>query len=192
MAVPSYVQLETLKLALGMTKPGETYRDELLNIALSGAARAISRKTGNRRFDRDPVPTSRVIATVGRTLWDRRWREYRLMVPDIAAVDGLVVASETGVVEFSATPVAPDDPSEPITGILGSFPDRVRITAVWGWPETPDDIIQAQLLQAMRYYRRKDSPEGIAGSAEWGLVRIPRLDPDVAEMIEDYCFPAVA
>lgn len=193
MAAPSYIVRDTLKLAL-KRKPTDDSVNELLDIAISGSARAIYRKTGKRRFDKDAVPATRLIATRRRVVWDRDWCEFRLMVPDIASSVGLIVKSEDGVTTFPAVPILPDDPtSEPITNLrLSAWPERVQLTAQFGWPEVPGDIVQAQLLQAMRYYRRKDSPEGIAGSAEWGLVRVPRLDPDVAEMIEDYCFPAVA
>jgi hypothetical protein len=189
-AIPTYIDRDTLKLAVGM-KLSDTTRDPLLDIAISGAARAIFRKTGQRRFDKDAVPTTRLVPTVNRTVHDRVWRDYRLIVPDIASLVGMTVKSETGIQDFTFTAIAPDDASKPVTGILGTFPDRVLITAQFGWPEVPGDIVQAHLIQAMRYYRRKDSPEGIAGTAEWGLVRVPRLDPDVAEMLEDYCYPAV-
>jgi hypothetical protein len=61
---------------------------------------------------------------------------------------------------------------------------RLTITAVWGWPSVPDDIIWACQMQAQRLYNRKGSPEGIAGSAEWGVTRIPRLDPDVLDILK--------
>jgi hypothetical protein len=53
----------------------------------------------------------------------------------------------------------------------------------------PDEVVQATLLQAGRLYRRKDSPEGVTGSADWGMVRLPRLDPDVMALIEPYMLP---
>lgn len=190
MAIPTYIDRDTLKLAVGM-KLVDTTRDPLLDIAIAGAARAIFRKTGQRRFDKDQTPTTQLVPTLNRVVWDRVWYDYRLILPDIASQVGLLVQSETGVLDIAHTVIAPSDNSKPITGILGTFPDRIRVTAQFGWPEVPGDIVQAHLIQSMRYYRRKDSPEGIAGTAEWGLVRVPRLDPDVAEMLEDYCYPAV-
>jgi hypothetical protein len=41
----------------------------------------------------------------------------------------------------------------------------------------------------MRLFRRKDSPEGVTGSAEWGVVRLSRRDPDVWVLIEPYILP---
>lgn len=192
MAAPVYTNLATLKLALGI-KTTDTTRDPLLNIALNGGARAIYRRTGKRRFDKDPAPTTRTIETRLRTVWDRRLCKHRLMLPDIATATGLLVRSPDWSVTYPVDILYPDSPDEPITGVAYyDFPWQVEVTATFGWPSVPDDIVQAHLLQSMRYYRRKDSPEGIAGSAEWGLVRVPRVDPDVEEMIADYCFPAVA
>lgn len=188
MAAPQYATRDTLKLALNIT---DSSRDSLVDIALAAAARAIYRRTGKRRFDKDPAPTTRILDVRGRQVWDRRLCAYRLMTPDIATAAGIEIKSEDGTASYLVKPVYPDSPDEPIQGLIGTFPDRIALTAQFGWPEVPDDIIQAHLLQAMRYYRRKDSPEGIAGSAEWGLVRVPRVDPDVEEMIQDYCYPAV-
>ena len=192
MSVPLYVDVDTLKLALGI-KTTDPTRDPLLDIALSGAARAIYRRTGKRRFDQDSTPTSKIIETRGRTVWDRHLCRHRLLLPDIATATGLLVQDEAGTTTYPVDIQYPDSPDEPITSVaMYAFPWRVKVTATFGWPNVPDDIVQAHLLQAMRYYRRKDSPEGIAGSAEWGLVRVPRVDPDVEEMISDYCYPAVA
>lgn len=191
MAAPLYTDKPTLKLALNINT-ADTERDPLLDIALNGAGRAIYRRTGGRRFDKDAAPTVRILDTPGRVVWDRQLCKERLMVPDIATATGLLVQSEDGATTYDFDVVYPDSPDRPITDLArGAWPRRVKITATFGWPEVPEDIIQAHLLQAMRLYRRKDSPEGIAGSAEWGLVRVPRVDPDVEEMIADYCFPAV-
>jgi hypothetical protein len=192
MPAPLYTDKPTLKLALNINT-SDTARDSLLDTALKGAARAIYRRTGQRRFDKDAAPTTRILFTEGRVVWDRALCRFRLMVPDIATDTGLLVQDETGTVNYDFEVVYPDDPAYPITDLArGAWPRKVKLTARFGWPEVPEDIVQAHLLQAMRYYRRKDSPEGIAGSAEWGLVRVPRIDPDVEEMIQDYCFPAVA
>jgi hypothetical protein len=69
---------------------------------------------------------------------------------------------------------------------------RVRVTAKWGWPAVPDTVVQATLIQASRLYRRKDSPEGVLGSAEWGTVRLGRVDPDVYALIQQLILPGMA
>lgn len=123
-----------------------------------------------------------------------------LLVDDVGSVTGLVVETGSGA-SFAAVTgyeTSPDNAladGKPITGLLrvlgtwGTATTRVRVTARFGWPAVPDDITEAALIQASRLYKRKDSPEGITGSAEWGVVRLSRRDPDVWALIEPYIVP---
>lgn len=47
----------------------------------------------------------------------------------------------------------------------------------------PDNLREATLLQTSRLFRRRLSPEGVAGFGEFGAVRVQRLDPDIEMMI---------
>jgi hypothetical protein len=63
----------------------------------------------------------------------------------------------------------------------------VKITAVWGWTSVPISITQACLIQASRFFKRNDSPLGVAGFGDMGIMRISRsLDPDVEQLIHPY------
>jgi hypothetical protein len=192
-----YTDLATLKLQLGIT---DTARDTLLSRAITAASRAIDRQTG-RRFWLDDAESARVLHPHGRTVCDDRGE--LLLVDDIGATAGLLVevgttSSWTAITDYETWPDTALIDGTPVTGLLlaagvwGTSRTRVRVTAAWGWPAIPDDIEQAARLQAGRLYRRKDSPEGVAGSAEWGLVRVPRLDPDVLALIEPYTLPGIA
>jgi len=65
--------------------------------------------------------------------------------------------------------------------------DRVQVTALWGWPAVPDAVRQATLIKAARLFRRKDSPEGVAGFGDFGPVRLSRLeDGDVMSLLDPY------
>lgn len=50
----------------------------------------------------------------------------------------------------------------------------------------PDPIREACLIQASRLFKRGDAPFGIAGSAEYGTVRISTLDPDVRVLLGEF------
>lgn len=189
-----YTDLATVKLALGVT---DTARDTLISRAITAASRAIDKRTG-RRFWLDAAPSARVLHPHGRTVCDERGE--LLLVDDIGTTAGLVVevgggTSWTVVTGSESYPDTALIDGWPVTGLLltygtwGTARSRVRVTSRWGWPAIPDDIEQAARLQAGRFYRRKDSPEGVAGSAEWGLVRVPRLDPDVAALVDPYMLP---
>lgn len=191
----AYIDLATLKLELGINAT-DTTRDVLLTMALSAAEKSINEKTG-RRFDQVTPAVAREFRVRGRIVPDCDGE--LLLVDDIASETGLVVEATVDGQTWLTIPAAdyelePDNALErgrPVTGIRyvnncwRQF-RRARVTAVWGWPQVPDDIKQATLLQAMRLYRRKDSPEGVAGSADWGLVRLPNLDPDVRALIAPY------
>lgn len=63
----------------------------------------------------------------------------------------------------------------------------VRITGVWGWPSVPAPVKQAARIQVARIFKRTDSPFGVAGVSDFGVMRLTaRLDPDVQHMLEPY------
>jgi hypothetical protein len=92
-------------------------------------------------------------------------------------------------------PVNNPEMGRPVTRLLavGSyvfpyfFPQTVRITGVWGYPEVPYEVELACKIQAARLFVRKQSPFGIAGSVELGTVRLnSRLDPDVEMLLKTF------
>jgi len=193
---PIYAGLQTLKDALKIT---DTDRDALLVGNLSAASRSIDRATG-RRFWLDPEPTSRIINQARRITRDDDGEH--LLVADIGDIDSLVVeigragawVDVTDSVEVEPTDAL--DTQQPVTSLLRDhWPvgarQRVRITARWGWPVVPTVVEQATLLQASRLRKRIDSPEGVTGSAEWGVIRLSRVDPDVQALIQHLILPGI-
>ena len=72
-----------------------------------------------------------------------------------------------------------------------SFPTHangVKLTGKFGYSAmTPPVIREACLLQSARIFKRKDAVFGVMGSAEMGQqLVIPKLDPDVAMMLQPY------
>lgn len=202
----SYVDLPLLKAALGVTST-DAARDELLLLAAETASRQIEDLTG-RRFHADGVPSTRVFRTSGRVNTVRRGgtgavTASDLLVDDIASTSGLLVETGDGATWTSyagAYVTAPDNAlsgRQAITGLRITGSDwtgntYVRVTARWGWPDVPAAIRQAVLIQATRLYKRRDSPEGVVGVAEWGTVRVTRTDPDVMALIAPYMLPGFA
>lgn len=185
-----YATLANLKLQLGIA---DSTRDTQLQAVLTDVSRQIDDICG-RRFYLDSVATARSYRTVRSVVADRDGDG--LIVDDIGSTSGLVVEIGGGtswvtVTDYEAEPgTAPSDGS-PITLLrrpLGTWrwARLVRVTARWGWPSVPDPVARATLLQAGRMYRRKDSPEGVLGSSEWGPVRVARMDPDVAALLANY------
>lgn len=191
-----YGTLTSLKERLGI-ETADTTADTLLNSALSAASRGIDRATG-RRFWLDPEPVQRTFNPRGHVVRDPDGDLF--LVDDIGSTAGLVVESGSGgsytaVTGYETSPDNALADGKPITGLLrvngtwGAATSRLRVTARFGWPAVPADITEATLIQANRLYKRKDSPEGIIGSAEWGVRNLSRRDPDVWALIEPYILP---
>lgn len=195
MAETLYATLADLK---AMRRITDTSDDALLTRALTAASRQIDQKTG-RRFWLDDSATTRVFGASGRTTPDGR-----LLVDDIGDLAGLLVETGTpGGTTWTATTWYETAPANavpqgaPVTELAptsGSvWPGgRVRVTARWGWPAVPAEISLATLLLASRLFMRKDSPEGLTGSAEFGSVRVSRWDPDVEALVAPYVLLTVA
>lgn len=71
--------------------------------------------------------------------------------------------------------------------VLDANGERVRVTSI------PTPVRQAILLYAAKFYRRKDSPDGVAGTSENGLIRTGRYDSDAEQLLAPYLgLPGVA
>lgn len=63
----------------------------------------------------------------------------------------------------------------------------VRVTGTFGYgTAVPVDVKQACNLMAIRQFKRYDSPLGVAGFGEIGVVRVSRVDPDVESLLAPY------
>lgn len=191
-----YIPIELLKSSLKIT---DSDREDLLEQALTGASRGIDNFTG-RRFWLDETPSARVVNPRRNVVCDEEGSH--LLVDDIGDAAGLLVEVGRGsswtdvTASVEAEPTDALDKDEPVTKLLYllglwryAAGQRVRITARWGWPVIPDVVKTATLIQAGRLYKRKDSPEGILGSAEWGVVRLARIDPDMQALLEHLVLP---
>ncbi len=190
-----YATVPLVKASLGKLTKDD--RDELIEQACRAASRMIDARTG-RRFWRDYVPTARTFDPIGRTV--RNASGVALLVDDIASTADLTVAS--GALDL--TPGITYGPGNalalgrPVTLLRAStqygepFAGPVTVTARWGWPSVPDEVTSAATLLAARLYRRKDSPQGVIGSAEWGAIRVGRVDPDVEALISHFILPGFA
>lgn len=183
-----------------------TARDALLEELRENASRAIDEHCG-RRFYLDGSATARTYRPDGATISTDEG--LQLLVHDIGTTAGLVVEYGSAADGWTAITAdvenLPDNAivrGRPITSLLWSgstvtIPtittrQRFRVTAAWGWPAIPAVVEEAAILQTLRLLKRKDSIEGVAGSSEWGAVRMSRVDPDVAAMLANFVEHGVA
>ena len=188
-----YATLTELKASMGIPS-ADTVDDTMLEIAIESASRAIDSYT-NRNFyssgtaTRYYAPTSNMVCETD----------------DIVSLVHLKTMDSTDL--FTITWAATDYQLEPLNGIVDGMPTpytriraigdylfepldgqaTVEVRAVFGYTSTPISIRQACILQASRIMKRNDSPLGVAGFGDLGVVRVSsRLDPDVAQLIDSY------
>jgi len=75
----------------------------------------------------------------------------------------------------------------PLSGL--SFPDwpqSVKVTGTFGWSTAPAQVSEAAAILAARYYSRRNTPFGVlsVGVDASAAVRLPRTDPDVAQLLD--------
>ena len=190
-----YASLAEVKAAARIT---DTVDDTLLEIAIESASRAIDGHTHRNFFVAGTVATARVFAA---TNSDFVW------VDDFASTSGFVLATSDNLdAVYSTTWGTADYQLEPLNGVsdgvswpytrirstgnkgfpYGSSLAGVQVTARWGWSAVPTAIKQACIILAGRQFKRYDSPLGVAGFGDLGAMRVSRVDPDVATLIEPY------
>jgi len=59
----------------------------------------------------------------------------------------------------------------------------LQVTAAWGWAAVPAAVREATLIKAARLFHRKDSPQGVAGFNEFGVVRLASNDSDIKDLL---------
>lgn len=192
-----YTSLAAVKEALQIF---DTSQDALILTKIAAAEQQINDHCG-RVFTLDDTPVARVINTRRRT-----WRDDdgdHLVVPDIGSATLTVEAGTPGgtswtdiTAQVEAEPVDAIDDDRPVTSLLlighRRWPARARITTRWGWPAIPAMVPEASTIQTIRLYKRKDSPEGVLGTTEWGgPVRMSRIDPDVQALLQNIVLPGV-
>ncbi len=186
-----YATLADVKAALKIT---DNMDDSLLEIAVESASRLIDGYTG-RYFYNAGTATRNYAAN----------DSYTVTIDDLQSLSELATTNEVGTDYTTWT--ANDYQLEPLNGLSNGltqpytsiravkqyvFPflgDRalVKVTGVWGWASIPTAVKQATILQASRIFKRNDSPLGVAGFGDMGVVRVgARLDPDVQHLVDPY------
>lgn len=181
-----YATLAEIKAALAIEDSND---DTALEAAITAASRMIDDYTG-RFFYKDGTAQSYVARYF--TTADF----YNCQIDDIVTINEIAIDTNFdqtyGVVfatsDYLVEPVNAPRKGWPYTRILASgayvfpayIPQGVRVTGIWGWNAVPSEIAMATLIQATRLFARKQSPFGIAGAPDMGVVRLSsRLDADV-------------
>lgn len=197
----AYTTLALLKTRLNIT---DTTDDTALELAINGASRQIDSYCG-RRFWQDATVVTREYFAHSATLveTDDISTVTGLIVKTDSAGDGTFATTTTITTDFIALPVNAADrvPVWPYEEILlaanYSFSQLsngrpgVQVTARFGWPAVPDDVKLACEILALDLFKAKDAPFGVAGSNEFGALRV-RENRLARSLLEPYTRPAVA
>jgi hypothetical protein len=187
-----YCTLNELKASLRIPV-SDTVDDDLLELAIESASRDIDQATERQFF---PTDTHRFYTPRDSLVCE---------TDDIAALTS--IRTSTGADgTYDETWTASDYQLEPLNGIAGgmtvpfdairavgdySFPMSgqevtVRVEATFGFATAPTAIRQAAVLLSARIFKRNDSPGGVMGFGDIGVVRVSRFDPDIERLINPY------
>lgn len=203
----AYATLAQFKEHLGVEDDAD---GTMLEAALNAASRAVDAHC-RRRFYASSTATARVyrVSCTDRVVTDDFYTTDSLTVKTDTGDNGTYDTTWTITTDFVVYPdngVLDGLEGLPYYEILATgsrfFPTystgygnraRVQVTAKWGWTAVPNEVYEATLLKAARIFRRKDSPEGIAGGfGDLGAIRISsREDPDVVMLLAPYVKPSI-
>lgn len=186
-----YCTLAQVKASARIT---DSVDDDLLELAVESASREIDQAC-ERNFYNAGTAT-RIFAARD---------SYVTEIDDLISIEHLKTDPE-GDGNYAVTWQSGDYVLEPLNGISGGiahpytlirardtylFPlengePLVEVKGVWGWSSVPTAITQATVILASRIYKRNDSPLGVAGFGDLGVIRVGSLDPDVEALIHPF------
>lgn len=197
--VNGYATLAEVKAAARIT---DSIDDSLLETAIESSSRDIDAYTERVFFNTGATAVTRIYIPEN---------IFLLETDDIISVTS-IKSDTTGEGGFDQTWASTDYQLEPLNGLAGGIATpftRVRAVGDYLWPiyeprdinagqasvqivarfgfnSIPSAIKQATILSSLRAYKRYESPTGVLGFSDMGVVRIGRLDPDVARLIDPY------
>ena len=186
-----YASLNQIKAALRIT---DAVDDALLEMAVESASRMIDGYS--ERYFYSGGTATRYFYTED---------PYVVQTDDFRTLTSLKTSSDADGV-YDITWAATDYQLEPMNDFHGGLPwpytriravgdytfpttpeNTVEVVASYGWPNIPTAITQATVIQASRIFKRLDSPLGVAGFGDVGVMRVSSsLDPDVRMLVDPY------
>ena len=197
--VNAYATLAEVKAAARIT---DDIDDSLLETAIESSSRDIDAYTERVFFNTGATAVTRIYIPEN---------IFLLETDDIISVTS-IKTDTTGEGGFDQTWASTDYQLEPLNGIVGGIATpftrvravgdylwpiyeprdinagqaSVQIVARFGFASIPSAIKQATILSSLRAYKRYESPTGVLGFSDMGVVRVGRLDPDVERLVAPY------
>jgi hypothetical protein len=193
MSEPVYTDLSTVKAYLGVT--GTTYDDEL-TADIAAAARWIDERC-NRRFypDADALQTRKFLPQ----------NPGYCIIDDLLELTALVAQESLWLLDqdFYFEPINAPAQGRPYTAIRtiarpfiftlaqipagwAGFDGRISLTGKFGWAEPPDQIVRANVIQAARYFHRRNAILGVISFPNETAFRMAGADADVVSLVDPF------
>jgi len=146
-----------------------------LSLVLSAATQAVDDYCG-RTFATTTSSAARIFAGSG-----------RVMIDDAVTVTA-VATSPDRVTWTALTTYLLDPPnSTPKTTLVDTPGPYTKVTGTWNYGSTPDNVKLATLMKAAKLWKRRDTPTGVEGFGDFGVVRISnREDSDIVALLANY------
>lgn len=191
----NYCTLEEVKSRVGIAQTETAYDFEILT-KLGSVTKGINRFCG-RVFTRAAAASARQFYARDRCLVE---------VDDFYTTTGLIVETDSGDAGTYATTISSSHYQlEPLNGIVDGEPGwpyrriravqtwwpppwtrpTVQVTARWGWDRVPEPVREAALILANEAFSLKDSPFGVGGYGQFGIIRV-RDNPMAARLLLPY------
>lgn len=189
-----YCTLADVKASLRIS---DSVDDTLLELAVETASRQIDDHC--ERVFYSTADATRIFAPLD---------SYNCEIDDLVTLTSLKTSS-TANGTFDTTWTSTDYQLEPLNSIAGGITSpktfiravgsylftqgyqnqreaTVEITGTFGWASVPTAIKYATILLSSRLYKRMDSPLGVAGIGDLGVIRVSRIDPDIDALIAPF------
>ena len=187
-----YCTLAEVKASLRIPT-ADTVDDALLELAVESASRDIDQACERQFYQ---TITARVYAPRD---------SFITPIDDLVSVTSIKTSTNADGV-FDITWASGDYQLEPLNGLAGgvvtpydtiravgdyTFPTAygeatVQVTGVFGFFSVPTAVKQATVLLAARIFKRNDSPGGVMGFGDLGVIRVGRMDPDIDRLIAPF------
>lgn len=185
-----YCTLQQLKDSLRIT---DNVDDTMLELAIETASRQIDDHC------------ERVFYSSSATRYYVPRDSFVCETDDIVSITTLKSSSAADGV-YDVTWASSDYQTEPVNGVAGGIVSpvtqlravgdylwprsgeevTVQVVGTFGWYAVPTAIKYATILLSSRLFKRMDSPLGVAGIGDIGVIRVSRIDPDIDALIAPF------
>lgn len=189
----AYCTLADVKASLRIQ---DTIDDVLIENSINAASRMIDQYCNRNFYSGSAGEVRYYKANDGYTCWIDDMQTITSV--QTASTDPIVFDTTWAATDYQALPANrwANGAWYPITAITAVenylFPvwaeiPLVKVTGTFGWNAVPESIKFATIIQASRLFKRLESPLGVAGVSDLGILRVGyNIDGDVAQLINPF------